>query len=733
MRKLNRKLLSALSAVLSTLILLGTLCFLPAGAAETDSLSVAAKALNSEDGFEAVGASHTATIDGVTYSLNEIDELGSEFVSISSISGYTKSLHIPSIINGYYIVGIEENVIFNNSSLESITVDNGILYINQKNFSGCTNLKTINLPDSMLVVNADFSDTLHYQNNSNWKDGVYYVSNHAIEGSLSRSSIKIREGTKSIASGFIISNSNLTSISLPGSLECVGAVAFLDCPNLKSVTIPGSILLIGDYAFGWKYVNKADKLVNQVKNFTIYGARKSTAEEYALTYDFNFVTASVPVSTPILLSTQSVNNGVKITWHSVLGAEKYRVFYKGKSGWKSMGDTKDLSFIDTDVNSGSSYTYTVRCVSSDGKTYCSDYDHTGIVGKYIAPPALKSTECINNGVKITWGAVKGASKYRVFYKSGSTWKSMGDTTDTSFVDTVVTSGKSYTYTVRCISSDGKSYVSGYDSKGIVGTFVTAPKITKFENTNDGVKITWSPSAGAAKYRVYYKGSKGWTRFGETTGTSFTDTDVNSGKTYSYTVRCVDKNGNFTSGYNSTGWKQTYIAVPQLTKAENTTNGVKLSWNKVAGATKYRVFYKSGNTWKGMGNTSDTSFVDTVVTSGKSYTYTVRCIDNSGNYISGYNSTGLKHTFVGTPKITDTKNTSDGIKLSWNKVAGAAQYRVFIKSESGWKGLGNTSGTSFTDKNVKLNGSYTYTVRCLDSKGNFISGYDNTGVTQKYTK
>ena len=61
--------------------------------------------------------------------------------------------------------------------------------------------------------------------------------------------------------------------------------------------------------------------------------------------------------------------------------------------------------------------------------------------------------------------------------------------------------------------------------------LATPKISKAESVNGGVKISWGKVKGAEKYRVYYKGSKGWTRLADTTSTSYTDSKVSSGKTY----------------------------------------------------------------------------------------------------------------------------------------------------------------------------------------------------------
>ena len=184
----------------------------------------------------------------------------------------------------------------------------------------------------------------------------------------------------------------------------------------------------------------------------------------------------------------------------------------------------------------------------------------------LTTPKISKAESINGGVKLTWSKVKGAEKYRVYYKGSKGWTRLADTTSTAYTDSKVSSGKTYTYTVRCINSSATKFTSGYDSKGKTVKYISAPKITKAESVNGGVKISWNKSKGAEKYRVYYKGSKGWTRLADTTSTSYTDSKVSSGKTYTYTVRCINSSANkFTSGYDSKGKSVKYISAPKPKK------------------------------------------------------------------------------------------------------------------------------------------------------------------------
>ena len=207
--------------------------------------------------------------------------------------------------------------------------------------------------------------------------------------------------------------------------------------------------------------------------------------------------------------------------------------------------------------------------------------------------------------------------------------------------------------------------------GAVSSNLATPKITKAESVDGGVKISWNKSNGAEKYRVYYKGSKGWTRMVDTTSTSYIDKDVSSGKNYTYTVRCINSSATkFTSGYDSKGKSVKYISTPKITKAESVDGGVKISWNKSNGAEKYRVYYKGSKGWTRMVDTTSTSYIDKDVSSGKNYTYTVRCINSSATkFTSGYDSKGKSVKYISAP----AEHTH-----SWQKITKETQVKVVDK-------------------------------------------------------
>ncbi len=265
--------------------------------------------------------------------------------------------------------------------------------------------------------------------------------------------------------------------------------------------------------------------------------------------------------------------------------------------------------------------------------------------------------------------------------------------------------------------------------------VATPSISKLENIAGGIKLSWNKVSGTYGYRLYRKTSSGWKRFKDTTATSFTDSAVSVNQTKTYTIRCIDSSGKTISGYNSKGWSKKYTPVaPIISKLENTTSGIKLSWNKITGVYGYRVYQKTSNGWKRIKDTTSTSFTDSAVSANQTKTYTIRCIDKKGNTISGFNSKGwLKKYTAATPKITKLKNTSKGVSVTWNKVTGVYGYRLYRKYAGGsWTRVKDTTSTSFTDSGAKKGKKVTYTVRCIDKKGNTVSDYNKTGwsITRK---
>ena len=189
-----------------------------------------------------------------------------------------------------------------------------------------------------------------------------------------------------------------------------------------------------------------------------------------------------PLPMPVMISATNEIDGVLVKWQKVPGAVLYRVFRKeGGGSWQEIADTPDTEYTDETPDSGTNYAYTVRCLSLDGQSYISPYDPAGVSTTYIAAPVLVSATSTEDGVLVKWKKVTGAKQYRVFRKDSSgSWKVVGDTVSHSYTDENVKSGKTYTYTVRCLSADGMTFTSASDKKGITVTHSVLPTSTPEE-------------------------------------------------------------------------------------------------------------------------------------------------------------------------------------------------------------------------------------------------------------
>ena len=744
------------------------------------------------------------TVSAATYGDFEYTLEDDYTCTITKYNGSAANVTIPSTIHDYKVCKIGAGAFYDCSSLEKIVIPDSVKEICWSPMYGCfqkcNNLKEIyigsgfekSLFDMYTLSGCNSLEKIVFSEDNN-----YYCSIDGVPFDKSKTSIcRYPAGKKD------------KEYTIPDTVsELSMADEFFYNENLKTIVIPKSVKSIGEYTFG------------TVDSFpiTIKGYKGTAAEEYAKENGFKFIEISDPTSVSLnktslaleigrtytLIKTVSPSNavtsytwrssntsvatvdkngkvtakasgtatitvktsngktatckvtvnlpapqitglsnatgGIKISWNKVDGAYGYRLYYKPVSGgWKRFKDTTATSFTDSGVVPNKTETYTIRCIDKNGNTI-SGFNSTGWSKKYTpAAPTVSKLDITKDGIKLSWNKIAGVYGYRLYYKTSSGgWKRFKDTTATSFTDSGVSPNRTETYTIRCIDKNGNT-ISGFNSTGWSKKYTpVAPTISKLDITTGGIKISWNKVDGAYGYRLYYKpASGGWKRFKDTTATSFTDSGVSPNRTETYTIRCIDKNGNTISSFNSNGWSKKYTPVaPTISKLENTSGGIKISWNKIAGVYGYRLYYKtSSGGWKRFKDTTATSFTDSGVSPNRTETYTIRCIDKNGNTVSGFYSKGWSMTYTPVaPTITRLSNTSKGVSVTWNKIAGVYGYRLYRKYDGGsWTRVKDTTSTSFTDSGAKKGKKVTYTVRCIDRKGKTVSGFNSKGwsITRK---
>ena len=509
---------------------------------------------------------------------------------------------------------------------------------------------------------------------------------------------------------------------------------------------------------GWQTIARTTALtytdmnVSAGNNYTYTVRVRDGADNFASWFNETGLSATTsagtwPLATPVLVgANKTTDSSILVTWKAVSGASRYSVHRKINGGaWSTIGFTTGTSYTDTAINAGNTYTYTVRCVNNSGQ-FLSWFDAAGVtpsssVSWPFTTPVLQTIKNGSNGVTITWGPVTGCLTYSVHRKvNGGGWQTIARVNTAHYTDPNVSSGNNYTYTVRCVNKAGQ-LASWFDETGLSISFFpcATPEIT-LTSTATGMQVSWGAVSGASQYRVFRKNDLGnWVRLGVTGATSFLDKNVVSGKTYTYTVRTL-------SGETYTSWMQEKTATFYadglvvnlvLGNPDNPVykgNCISLSWKNVQGAAGYRVFRKANGAadWKIIAdNVSGTFYIDDKVVSATNYTYTVRGLDASGNYVGAYDANGKTIRYYDAPHLISATVDQAGVTVSWNPVVGAAMYQVYRKNTAGkWERIGSTGDLYFVDKNVEKFRAYTYTVLCLNSNSEIISGFDPTGVTSK---
>ena len=145
--------------------------------------------------------------------------------------------------------------------------------------------------------------------------------------------------------------------------------------------------------------------------------------------------------------------------------------------------------------------------------------------------------------------------------------------------------------------------------------------------------------------------------------------------------------------------------------------VELSWTEVSGASYAVARYDwTASRWEILSEShSATSYTDTAVEAGRSYTYQVSADGRN----SWSNQARVYVGFYDAPTLNVPAVSSSGVELSWNAMSGVASYDLWrwARSAGTWTEIAAAvSGTSFTDAAVVTGESYVYQVQAHGAAG-----------------
>ena len=340
----------------------------------------------------------------------------------------------------------------------------------------------------------------------------------------------------------------------------------------------------------------------------------------------------------------------------------------------------------------------------------------------IGVPTLTAASSGYNSTKLTWTAVTGAAGYEVWHSStaNGTYTKLGTATGTTYANTNLVLNTPYYYKINAYCTATTATTYGNRSAYAVATPVpAAPTASASVTSYNSVKVSWSAVPGASGYELCRATSQNgsYSVVKSTTSTSYANTSLNTGTTYYYKVRAY-------AGKNVYGTYSAIVSVkPMLTavtgvsaSAYNPTS-VKISWNSVAGRTKYEVWRSTSPTggFVRIKSTSSTSYKDTSCTPFVMYYYQIRVyrtVSSKPVYSASASATVSAKPILG--NVTGVKaavSSPSSVKLSWSSVSGCSGYEIRRSTVAGssYTVVKTVTGKSYTDSNLTPNITYYYQV------------------------
>ena len=233
--------------------------------------------LTLNDGIEEIGAGAfngcAALVDiMIPDSVTVID--GSAFIDCSTLTKVTLGKNLTTLGSNAFAkctalktvvfseAGDSDNLIIGESAfgycsaLTDISLPASLTKVGVKAFVGCTALKSISIYDSLKTVDVRFSNeeplyncpslnkavVRHAEGNTEgWQGNIFYKS--AVK------EVVIEEGVTSIPKESFTECKNLTTITIPTTVEAIGEKAFYLCEKLTAVRLPKKLSVLGSHAF----------------------------------------------------------------------------------------------------------------------------------------------------------------------------------------------------------------------------------------------------------------------------------------------------------------------------------------------------------------------------------------------------------------------------------------------------------------------------------------------------
>lgn len=421
---------------------------------------------------------------------------------------------------------------------ESCSIAEGVTTVKSGAFCDCAELKNLTIASTVDVIEAGaFEGSGIYDDQANWENGALYIGEYLIEVNTAEESFEIKEGTAKVAQKAFVS-SEVAAVSFPESmLKIADSGAFFDS-KVNSCYIPSTVEEIDRLALNgltvyyagtqeqWNTLsgengilaaavyfnhleaghsftnyqsdNNATLLADGTKTaYCDYGCgEKDTVADEGSMIAFVKPESVTSVTTP---------SSITLNWTAMEGATGYRIYYMTANGWKKCATLTGTTHTFSNLKAGAKFNFAVRAYNIDGDvlTWAPSYTTHETAVQPEMPAKITSTQN-EDGIRLTWTAVKGATGYRVYIKTAEGWKKRVDTVKTTQTMLNFDKATKYTFAVRPFIKTADTVIWGSYRTYQGATSPSYTNVEDFKNESGTITIGCNGGKGADVWEFYYK-------------------------------------------------------------------------------------------------------------------------------------------------------------------------------------------------------------------------------------
>ncbi|NTU98786.1 hypothetical protein HGA64_02145 [Candidatus Falkowbacteria bacterium] len=299
-----------------------------------------------------------------------------------------------------------------------------------------------------------------------------------------------------------------------------------------------------------------------------------------------------------------------LTWSPVNYANRYYVYRDGVA----IADTDQTNFIDSSLTPRTSYVYKIVASYDSSVSSSGDLQVTTLPTVPNVPTGLTTSNITASSVTLSWQSVADAGAYNVYRDDVL----VGTVSGTSHTSAGLNSATSYTFYVTAFNGLTSVPSASLTVNTLYATPSPATNLAISSVTSTSASLSWTAGANASNYKVYRDG----VLVKETAQTSCVDSGLTPSTSYVYHV--VATNGDLSaSPSQSVTTTTSELVIDRLMATAVTANTVSLVWPQITDATSCQIYRNN----ELIGETSQTSFVDSGLTSATLYSYSVYCMSN----------------------------------------------------------------------------------------------------------